>query len=291
MNAIVHPYFRVPAPAVEAEASRERVESVRQIARDVAGPAAAAVDREARFPREATDALREKHLLSAHVPERLGGFGVSIAELGLMCEALGQRCASAAMVFAMHQVQVACLVRHGSSPFLQGHLGELVRGQRLIASVNSEAGVGGNVRTSIAVPRRADVGKRPGHDLLGAESGGDDLAGAAGATHAHRIPGAQQLHVGLGLAHQHHGLVSGHGLDVASHRQQQVLGGLAVGHHGPLLAQPAGAVGVAFDRADDSPYSVARHLRDANSAALMIGNERIRAANGSLHMVYRDDAL
>jgi acyl-CoA dehydrogenase len=42
---------------------------------------------------------------------------------------------------------------------------------------------------------------------------------------------------------------------------------------------------------NDSPYSVTRHLRDAHSAALMIGNERIHAANGALHLVYRDEAL
>ena len=42
---------------------------------------------------------------------------------------------------------------------------------------------------------------------------------------------------------------------------------------------------------NDSPYSVTRHLRDAHSAALMIGNERIHAGNGSMHLMYRDDAL
>ena len=42
---------------------------------------------------------------------------------------------------------------------------------------------------------------------------------------------------------------------------------------------------------NDSPYSVTRNLRDAHSAALMIGNERIHAGNGSLHLMYRDEAL
>ena len=34
-----------------------------------------------------------------------------------------------------------------------------------------------------------------------------------------------------------------------------------------------------------------RQLRDAHSAALMIGNDRILATNGTLHLVHRDDAL
>ena len=42
---------------------------------------------------------------------------------------------------------------------------------------------------------------------------------------------------------------------------------------------------------NDSPYSVTRNLRDAHSAALMIGNERIHASNGTLHLMYRDEAL
>ena len=42
---------------------------------------------------------------------------------------------------------------------------------------------------------------------------------------------------------------------------------------------------------NDSPYSVTRNLRDAHSAALMIGNERIHAGNGTMHLMYRDEAL
>ena len=42
---------------------------------------------------------------------------------------------------------------------------------------------------------------------------------------------------------------------------------------------------------NDSPYSVTRNLRDAHSAALMIGNERIHAGTGVLHLAYKGDAL
>jgi len=55
------------------------------------------------------------------------------------------------MIFAMHQIQVACLVRHGRSErFFREYLTRLAREPRLIASVTSEAGVGGSTRTSIA---------------------------------------------------------------------------------------------------------------------------------------------
>jgi acyl-CoA dehydrogenase len=132
------------------------VEVVARIGREVAGPAADAVDREARFPVEAVEALKKARMMSAFVPRDLGGFGCGMIELASMCEWLGQHCASASMVFAMHQIQVACLVRHGmASPTLAKYVAELVEKQHVIASVTSEVGVGGEMRTSICAIERA----------------------------------------------------------------------------------------------------------------------------------------
>ena len=63
-------------------AAQARIDIVRRIAVEVAGPAAVAVDRDSRYPREAMDALKKEKLLSAYVPVELGGFGASIVELG-----------------------------------------------------------------------------------------------------------------------------------------------------------------------------------------------------------------
>src|SRR5579872_2729993 len=63
---------------------------VERLGREVAGPAADDVDRSARLPHEAIDALRRERLLSASVPAELGGFGCAVSELAGMCEALGQ---------------------------------------------------------------------------------------------------------------------------------------------------------------------------------------------------------
>jgi acyl-CoA dehydrogenase len=41
---------------------------------------------------------------------------------------------------------------------------------------------------------------------------------------------------------------------------------------------------------NDSPFSVARHLRDAHSAALMVNNDRILANTANLLLALRDDA-
>jgi acyl-CoA dehydrogenase len=134
------------------------VEAVRRIASEVAAPAADSVDREGRFPDEAVAALKKGHFMSALAPKSLGGLGCGMVELAAMCQALGEHCASAAMVFAMHQIQVACIVRHGmSQAFFRAYVAELIERQQVIASVTSEVGIGGEMRTSLcAVEPRGD---------------------------------------------------------------------------------------------------------------------------------------
>jgi len=40
---------------------------------------------------------------------------------------------------------------------------------------------------------------------------------------------------------------------------------------------------------NDSEFSLGRQLRDAHSAALMIGNDRIHAKSASMLLVYKDE--
>ncbi len=135
--------------------------AIRTLATDIAGIHADSVDREARFPIESVDGLRAIGGLSAFVPTELGGDGVAFATIADAAFELGRRCAASAMVFAMHQIQVATLVRHaqpGSS--FEQYLRDLPRTQRLIASVTSEIGTGGDLGRSIAAvtevgPRRS----------------------------------------------------------------------------------------------------------------------------------------
>ncbi len=133
---------------------------VRRIADEVAGPNADDVDRRARFPQETVDALREQRALSAFVPTELGGDGVSFEALAAACFELGRRCSASAMVFAMHQIQVVTLVRHSEpGDFFESYLRELVDEQRLIASVTSEVGTGGDMSRSIAAITPAGAGR------------------------------------------------------------------------------------------------------------------------------------
>jgi acyl-CoA dehydrogenase len=128
------------------------IDDVRRIATEVAAVHADEVDREARFPREAVDALRAAGALSAFVPAELGGGEVSLRALARACFELGRCCSSTAMVFAMHQIQVGTIVRHleSSDRWFESYLRELAADQRLIASVTSEIGTGGDMGRSIA---------------------------------------------------------------------------------------------------------------------------------------------
>jgi len=117
----------------------------------VAAECASAVDREARFPTEAVDSLRQSGALGAAVPGELGGREVSFGALCSACFELSRRCASSGMVFAMHQIQVASIARHlGKADFFQTYLADVARNGRLIASVTSEEGTDGDLGQSQA---------------------------------------------------------------------------------------------------------------------------------------------
>jgi acyl-CoA dehydrogenase len=127
------------------------LETVSAVAEEVAAPNADEVDRDARFPAETIAALRENLALSAFIPAELGGGGVSFEALAGACFELGRQCGASAMVFAMHQIQVATIVRHlDDAPWFEGYLRDVASEQRLIASVTSEVGTGGDMSRSIA---------------------------------------------------------------------------------------------------------------------------------------------
>lgn len=127
----------------------------RTIAREVVAPAADDVDKHARFPKESIEAARKERMLGAFIPPELGGLGLGMRELVDICEAFGGACGASGLIMAMHHIQVACLVRHGlESPALRTYLEEVASKQRLIASVTSEVGVGGDTRSSITAIER-----------------------------------------------------------------------------------------------------------------------------------------
>jgi len=125
------------------------------IANGVVHANAASVDRESRFPHESIAALRDAGMLAAGLPREYGGLGCSVVETAGMCTRLARSCASTGMIFAMHQVQLACLARHATAQeYFQTYLKDAAQKQWLIANAISEVGVGMEVSRSDAMLRR-----------------------------------------------------------------------------------------------------------------------------------------
>ena len=126
-----------------------------EVIRTTAQAHAEAVDRDARFPIEAITALKDARLLSALLD------GQSLTEVVALCGELGRCCAATGMVYAMHQSQVACLVRHGlGHTAWDAFADELREKQLLIASITSEVGVGGDIRTSLCAIDNGRITKK-----------------------------------------------------------------------------------------------------------------------------------
>ena len=131
-----------------------------RIGTEIAATFAEDVDAAGRFPRETAAALREEKLLSLLVPSDLGGGGASLAEVVELCALLGQHCASSAMMFAMHQIQVAVLVAHAcDNPWHRDFLRRIARDELLIASSTTEAGIGGDLRNSLCAVEADGTGR------------------------------------------------------------------------------------------------------------------------------------
>ena len=120
---------------------------------------AAVVDRDGRFPSEAFEEIRRQQLLGIMVPKSLDGEGASLAEIVDVCYTLGQTCGSTALIYAMHQIKMACIVRHiRGNAAIEKILRRVAADQLLLASSTTEGQTGGNVRASeAAIGREGDL--------------------------------------------------------------------------------------------------------------------------------------
>ncbi|WP_231893803.1 acyl-CoA dehydrogenase family protein [Rhodococcus sp. EPR-279] len=95
------------------------------------------VDRDARFPTESVDALRDAGLLGVGIPREFGGGGATLTDIARISRALGAECASTAMIFVMHQSQVLSIVRHGKSDAMADLQRRIVTDRILVASATT----------------------------------------------------------------------------------------------------------------------------------------------------------
>ena len=153
---------RLPLRNVHANAAAQRdsgnLRARALAAAEVAAEFADAVDRDGRFPREAFEAIRQQKLLGLLIPTTLGGEDASAADIVDVCHILGRACASTAMIYAMHQVKIACLVRHaGGNAWQESLQRKIAENQLLMASSTTEGANGGNIRSSDAAIQTRDA--------------------------------------------------------------------------------------------------------------------------------------
>jgi acyl-CoA dehydrogenase len=142
---------RVPGTARVINVRHNDLTARARAAAEVAKLNATAVDAEARFPGEAFAEIRKHRLLGIQIPSGLGGEGASIADIADVCYILGQACSSTGLIYAMHQIKIACIVRHcKGNGALERILGRIAAEQLLMASSTTEGQAGGNVRSSEA---------------------------------------------------------------------------------------------------------------------------------------------
>lgn len=115
---------------------------VRGIANDIVAPNAEMTDRNAQWPEEGIRALQRAGLAGLTIPTEHGGLGQGSFGLTLVCEALGQECASTAMCFGMHCVGSAVLAAKATPDQCERYLEPITKGRHLTTLSLSEAGTG-----------------------------------------------------------------------------------------------------------------------------------------------------
>jgi acyl-CoA dehydrogenase len=139
----------------------EWLAAARAVGVETASRFANEVDVGARFPAESFAALKARKLLGIMVPTSEGGPGAGVADVVSICHALGQYCASTAMIYAMHQIQVSCVVRHGgTSGWHRKFMKRLADEQLLLAWRPRRRGSAATCGPASAPSRRATAASR-----------------------------------------------------------------------------------------------------------------------------------
>ncbi|MCR1782775.1 acyl-CoA dehydrogenase family protein [Nocardioides carbamazepini] len=104
-------------------------EAVRAICDAKVAPFAAEVDEEARYPREAAEALRAADFHAPHVPEAYGGAGADALATVLVIEEIARADVSASLIPAVNKLGSLPIMIGGSEDLKKKYLGRLAAGE------------------------------------------------------------------------------------------------------------------------------------------------------------------
>ncbi|MBT2409649.1 acyl-CoA dehydrogenase family protein [Streptomyces sp. ISL-12] len=131
--------FDLYRPSEEHDMLRD---AVRALAEAKIAPHAAAVDEEARFPREALAALTANDLHAVHVPESYGGAGADALATVIVIEEVARVCASSSLIPAVNKLGSLPVILSGSEELKKKYLGPLAKGDAMFSYCLSEPDAG-----------------------------------------------------------------------------------------------------------------------------------------------------
>ncbi|MCA1726282.1 MAG: acyl-CoA dehydrogenase family protein [Actinobacteria bacterium] len=117
----------------------------RKVAEDSVAPFAAQVDADARYPREAVDAMRRAGLFGAFFPAEVGGAGLGTLGLVLAVEEVAKYCASTGLVLTLSRLATAPFMLGGSDEQRATYGGMAARGEVVCSFALTEPGAGSDV--------------------------------------------------------------------------------------------------------------------------------------------------
>jgi alkylation response protein AidB-like acyl-CoA dehydrogenase len=118
--------FPLYALSEEHQAVRE---AVRAVCDAKVAPYAAIVDEEARYPREAAEALQASDFHAPHVPEEYGGAGADALATCLVIEEVARACVSSSLIPAVNKLGSLPVQIAGSEELKRHYLGRLAAGE------------------------------------------------------------------------------------------------------------------------------------------------------------------
>ncbi|MEU0028086.1 acyl-CoA dehydrogenase [Streptomyces sp. NPDC006335] len=131
--------FDLYRPSEEHDMLRD---AIRSLAEAKIAPHAAAVDEEARFPREALDALVANDLHAVHVPEEYGGAGADALATVIVIEEVARACVSSSLIPAVNKLGSLPVILSGSEDLKKKYLSPLAKGEAMFSYALSEPDAG-----------------------------------------------------------------------------------------------------------------------------------------------------
>lgn len=117
-------------------------DAIRSLAEAKIAPYAAAVDEEARFPREALDALVANDLHAVHVPEEFGGAGADALATVIVIEEVARVCVSSSLIPAVNKLGSLPVILSGSDELKKKYMTPLAKGEAMFSYALSEPDAG-----------------------------------------------------------------------------------------------------------------------------------------------------